>query len=245
VFDGADNYFKQLFAQAVPVPGLELQYGGLYVNRGEADEFLTYDDDGYLVGERATVRRPRELWLDEITVTRAAIGPASTPNLGKRWDGLSHPNYTQILGAKRVTPHLAASLEYDRQMTSDIVRAAVTVRLGKSAPLETIRYEQYWRNDDHPAAGFGIWADRAVVGRARVQGGYATVDQFYGGWNADRFQIGRRVFVIGTVPIYGPVSASIYATHALVSPYTVPVHNRFDAIISYDVLDTLRRARLF
>ena len=55
--------------------GLELQYGGLYLNRGEADEWVTYDTDGYLAGERVSLKRPKELYLDEITVTRAAIGP--------------------------------------------------------------------------------------------------------------------------------------------------------------------------
>src|SRR5450759_1791837 len=76
--DGKDHYMKQLYASAAPVRGLELQYGGIYITRGETDEFISYDDDGYLVGERVTARRPKELYLDEISVTRAAIGPFTT-----------------------------------------------------------------------------------------------------------------------------------------------------------------------
>ena len=243
--DGKDNYMKQLYASAAPVKGLELQYGGIYVNRGETDEFLSYDDDGYLVGERVSVRRPKELYLDEISVTRAAIGPFNTPNLGSRWDGLKNPNYTQLLGAKRIGKMIGASIDYTRQSGADTFRAAVTLHFSKDAPVSTVRYEQYRRVTQQPAAGFGLWAERGVTKYARVQGGYVTVDQFYGGWNADRIQSGRRFFAIGTFSIYGPLSASIYVTRALASPYTVSVARRFDAVVSYDVLDSLRRTHIF
>jgi len=241
-FDGT-NSLKQLYASAAPVKGLEIQYGGLYLNRGEGDEFLTYDEDGYVVGERVSVRRPKEFYLDEITVTRAAIGPQTTPKVGDRWDGLTDPNYTQVLGLKRFGKTVAGSLEYNRQIGADILRAAVTVHL--KSPVNTIRYEQYCRLNERAANGFGVWADRSVKKRATIQGGYVTVDQFYGGWNADRMLIGRRIFAIGTVQLYGPISASIYATKAFAGTYTVTIGHRFDAVISYDVLNTLRRSGVF
>jgi hypothetical protein len=243
-FDGT-NSLKQLFASATPVKGLEIQYGGIYINRGEADEFTTYDDDGYLVGERVSVRRPKDLYLDEITITRAAIGPMGTPKLGDRWDGLTDPNYTQVLGVKRFGHQVAGSLEYNRQTGADILRAAVTVHLKKTAPVSTVRYEQYCRVNDRAANGFGVWVDRPVTKRATIQGGYVTVDQFYGAWNSDRMLIGRRVFAAGTIQIYGPLSASLYATRAFAGSYTVPIGRRFDAVISYDVLNTLRRSGVF
>ena len=245
LFDGKDHYVKQLYAAAVPVKGLELQYGGLYVNRGESDEWVTYDDDGYLVGERVSVRRPKELYLDEITVTRAAIGPLTTPNLTSRWDGLKNPDYTQVLGVKRFNKMVSGSLEYNRQIGADILRAAVTLHFSAKAPVSTVRYEQYRRVNLNAASGFGVWADRPITKYARLQGGYVTVDQFYGGWNADRMQSGRRFFANATIAIYGPVSGSLYVTHALDAPYAVSVNRRFDAIISYDVLNTLRRTGIF
>lgn len=244
-FDGRDNYVKQLYAAAIPVKGIELQYGGLYITRGESDEWVTYDEDGYLAGERVSVRRPKELYLDEITVTRAAIGPLAVPNLTKRWDGLRRPNYTQVLGVKRFSQMASGSLEYDRQIGADILRAAVTLHFSAKAPISTVRYEMYRRLNLHAASGFGVWADRPITKRARLQGGYVTVDRFYGGWNADRVQSGRHVFANATIAIYGPVSGSLYATQALDAPYTLPVHRRFDAVISYDVLNTLRRTGIF
>ena len=122
-----NNYVKQRLRTAIPVKGLEFQYGGLYASRGESDEWVSYDDDNYLVGERVSVRRPKELYLDEITVTRGAIGPLATPNLASRWDGLKNPDYTQVLGVKRFSQMVSGSLEYDRQIGADILRAAVTL----------------------------------------------------------------------------------------------------------------------
>jgi hypothetical protein len=244
-FDGKNNYMKQLYAAAIPIAGLEVQGGGLYVSRGEGDEFLTYDDDGYLVGGRVSVRRPRQMYLDEITVTRASIGPLNTPALSERWKDLEHLNYTQLLGVKRFNHIAAGSLSYERQVGADIMRAAVTLRFSKAAPVSNLRFEQYRRFNLHPAAGFALWAERPITRHFRLQGGYVTVDQFYGGWNADRMLSGRRFFAIGTIPIYGPVNASIYATRALSAPYAVPIARRFDAVISYDVLDSLRRTHIF
>jgi hypothetical protein len=227
------------------VKGLEIQYGSLYLNRGEADEWATYDDDGYVAGERVSVRRPRELYFDEITVTRAGIGPLTQPNLFDRGDLLTHPNYTQVLGLKRFTPIVAGSLEYNRQIGADIVRGAVTLRFPPRAPISAIRYEQYHRFNLNEGSGFGLWAERPATKYARVQAGYVSIDQFYGGWNGDRMLNGRRFFANATIPIHGPLSATMFVTAALKEPYTVAIHRRFDAVIQYDVLSTLRKSGVF
>ena len=136
---------------------------GLKLSRGESDEWVSYDDDNFLVGERVSVRRAKELSLDEITVTRGATGLLAPPNLTRRWDGLKNPNDTQ----------------------------------------------------------------------------------FYGGWNPDRMQSGRPVVANATIPIYGSLSGSMDLTQALDAPYAVPINRRFDAVISYNVLNTLRRTGIF
>src|SRR5262249_28288674 len=180
------TYFRQLYGSAEPIKGLELQYGGLYLNRGEGDEWATYDDDGYVAGARVSIRRPKALYLDEITVTRAGIGPQAQPNLFDRGDQFTHPDYTQVLGLKHFTPVVSGSLEYNRQPGSDLVRGAVTLRLPAAAPVRAIRYEQYHRfaTDEIPAedgatkesgSGFGLWAERPVTKYARVQGGYVSI----------------------------------------------------------------------
>src|SRR5690349_16856428 len=85
-FDGRDHYMKQLYVDAAPVAGLDFQGGGLYVNRGENTEFTSYDDDGYLIGGRASIRKPALLYVDELSVTHGMLGPANVPNLWSRWD---------------------------------------------------------------------------------------------------------------------------------------------------------------
>ena len=244
-FNGSDHYVKQLFASAKPVKGLELQYGGLYIIRGETDDIASYDEDGYLAGERVTLKRPKELYLDEISVTRGFLGPNDDPNLFKRWDGLENPNYTQVLVGKRLAKRVAASIDYSSLAGADTIRAAVTLRLDGITPISTLKYEQYRRVNAHAAAGFALWADRTLPARVRVQGGYVTIDQFYGGWNADRIQTGRRFFAVASIPIAGPVAAQLFATHALSSPYSITLKQRYEAVISYDVLQSLHRARLF
>ncbi len=128
---------------------------------------------------------------------------------------------------------------------ADYLRAAVTLHLPKASPVSTIRWEQYRRLNLHPASGVGIWAERPFTKYVQVQAGYVSVDQYYGGWNADRMQSGRRVFANANIRIYGPISASIYATHAFSTPYSVSIDRRLDAVSSTDVLDALRRTGVF
>jgi hypothetical protein len=239
-FDGKNNYLKQMFASARVLDGVELQYGGLYVRRGEDDDITTYDEDGFLVGERVTIQPPRRLFVDEIVVSRGAIGPFAQPNLGKRWDGLSHPNYAQGLVAKRFGAKVAGSLDFTAQDQTRTIRAAITWRPPAGTRVSTVRYEQYRRTSFHAAAGFAAWAEIPLPLKSRFQAGYATIDQFYGGWNADRIQSGRRFFAIYNIPIRGPLSGQLFATQALDAPYPLSIKRRFDAVVSYDVLAALK-----
>ncbi|MGH9903295.1 MAG: hypothetical protein ACRD68_15930, partial [Pyrinomonadaceae bacterium] len=69
---GSTNlYLKQLYFAAKPVRGVEVQYGGIGLLRGESTEITSYDNDGYLVGQRLSVKRPKEVFFDEIAVTYA------------------------------------------------------------------------------------------------------------------------------------------------------------------------------
>jgi len=64
-----DVFLKQLYFNARPVTGLEIQYGGLEIAHGETTEVTGYDFDGYLMGQRARLER----WgaLDEVSITDA------------------------------------------------------------------------------------------------------------------------------------------------------------------------------
>ena len=233
-----DAYLKQLYLSAKPIRGIELQAGGLYVTRGESTEITTYDEDGYLMGERVAIRRPAQLYLDELSVTNAGIGSTTTPGVFRRADMLAHPDYWQVQGVKRFGKALSASADVTSAFGARTVRAAVALKL----PVASLRFEEYSRVNANPASGFAVSVERSITSHAKVQGGYATVDQFYGGLNADRIQRGRRVFSIVTVPLPASLSVQLFVTRAFDAPYAISNRTRVDAVVSYDVLAAFRRA---
>lgn len=248
--DYHSHYVKQLFVAASPVRGLELQLGGVYVLRGENTEITTYDDDGYVVGERVTIRR-RELLVDEVSVTRGFLGPTDVPNLFRRWNGLTEPNYTQVLLAKQFTPMVAASVDYTTVSAEETVHAAIAVRLKPASPVTSVRYEQYYRSTPYRAGGFAVTAEVPPVERVRLSGGYTTIDRYYdandstGKLNSERMQRGRRFFVTANVPVKGPLNAVVFFTRALPADYELTNRTRVDVMFVYDLLSVLRRAGTF
>jgi len=249
------HFIKQLFVEAAPFTGIDAQYGGLYIAKGETSDMMSYDEDGYLVGERLTIRRPKELFFDEISGTRGLIGPFTAPAIGDRWRGLHEANYGQVLVAKRVGAHVRTSADYTNQTHqagNDTIRAAIAVSFPRGAALDGVRYEQYWRFTGQTGAGFALFGDRQIAKRVRLQAGYITIDEFYigypadrSGWNSDRIQRGRRIVLMGNIPITSELSVAPYYTHAFHSPYSVSLKDRFDLVLQFDLLHRLRDARIF
>lgn len=245
-FDGHDHFMRQLYFSAAPVAGVEGQVGGIYVNRGETTEYIGYDDDGYLVGGRVSVRRPQSLYFDEVSMTRAALTRTNTPSVWKRWEDFDSPNYTQLLVSKRLSQVTATSVDYTRVAGVTTMRGAVSLRFKAKAPLASLRYEQYARvTGPNKATGFALQAERPLTRYVRLQGGYVTVDERYGNLNSDRIQRGRRFYALANVPIKGALSASFFATRALHSPYALSNKVRFDAVLAYDVAALLRQTGKF
>jgi len=236
-----DAYLKQLYVSAAPARGIEAQVGGLYINHGESTEITTYDEDGFLMGERIAFRKPAQLFFDELSATRAGIGSPTTPGVLRRFDLFAHPDYWQVQAVKRFSRTLAASTDVTSAYGARTIRAAVAVRLPRRSPIAGVRVEQYRRFDVNPAGGFAASVDRPLTSRVRLQGGYATVDEFYGGLNADRIQRGPRVFAIATVSLPAGLSVQVFGTRAFETTYAVSNRTRFDAVVSYDVLAATKR----
>ena len=248
----ADTYVKQLFASVAPMHGLELQFGGLYINHGESTEITSYDDDGYVMGERVTLRRPAQAYFDEISLTRAALGSPSMPGVFRRLHLLDRQNYWQAAVVKHVGSAISASADVTDVAGVATARAAVAVHFRKSAPLSTVRFEQYRRfanrsaepvpvEGSRYATGFAVVGERPITSHVRLQAGYADIDAAYGGLNADRIQRGKRVFAIAAIPIAGPLSAQLFATQAFTRSYSITNRTRFDAVITYDLLAAFQK----
>ena len=235
---------KQLYFGAVPWGGVEVSYGGLAPIRGESTEITSYDNDGYMVGERVSLRRPKDLFFDEISATAGFLGDVETPNVFRRLDRLGEINYGQILASKKATSWLTASADVTRVSNVSTVRAAATVGVAASNILDTVRYEQYARTGEDAAFGYAVTAEKALGRRLTAGLGYADIDQNYGGLNGDRYGSGRRLFETGGIRLWSALSLAMFATQAFHDDVAISNHQRVDVVLTYNVLATLKRAGL-
>ena len=233
---------KQLYLTLVPTRGVDVSYGGLAPIRGESTEITSYDNDAYLVGGRFSVRRPREWFFDEISGTAAFLGDLATPNVFRRLDRLAEVNYGQILASKKATSWLTASADLTRVSGVSTFRTAVSVALHGAAAVDAIRYEQYARAGEDAAFGFAVTAEKALVPRLTVGLGYADIDPRYGGWNGDRYNRGQRMYETATMRLSPELSLAAFATQAFHDDVPISNHRRFDLVLTYNALATLKRA---
>lgn len=237
-------YLKQLFVAAVPVKGLELSYGGLAFVRGESTEITSYDNDAYLTGQRVSVKRPNDLFFDEVSVTFAYLGDLTTPSITKRYQRLDEVNYQHLLASKKATSWLTTSADYTRLSGVSTVRAALSVKTAGALVVDAIRYEQYARTGTDSAFGFALFGEKTPVTRLTVGAGYADIDLKYGGLNADRFNKGHRIFGSGSLKLLPELAVSVFATQAVHNAVPISNRTRVDLIVTYNALASLKRARL-
>lgn len=177
---GYNLFVRQLYFSAKPVKGVELQYGSLPILRGQHSETTSYDDDGYVAGQRLSLKRPDKLFFDEISVTYAFLGKTDrmrdgkryliddvyTPNFFRRWRHLGTSNYHQFLVQKKIGSRATVSADYTYNEQVDVMREAATVDVHESKLLDSLRVEAYQRVGDHSVfvpAGFGAPARNQVI----------------------------------------------------------------------------------
>jgi hypothetical protein len=233
---------RYLYASAVPVKGLELQVGGLGLVRGESTEITSYDNDGYIVGERVTVKQPARFYLDEISVSAGYLGDTNTPSVFERIDRLDEHNYTQLLAAKRIGARAAVSVDWTGVDGVDTWRQAVRVSTRETGVVDAIRLELYERTTGDGAEGFALTLERMLPHKLSIAGGYATIDRNYGGLNGDRFNRGSRVFVDAKLPLVRDLSLNVFYGRAVGTDYAVANKQRFDLVVGYNALKALQRA---
>jgi hypothetical protein len=213
---------RQLYLDVKPFSGLELQYGSLGFNRGVGSEITSYDEDGYIAGERMMVRKPQYLYFDEVSVTYGYLGDIMTPNFFDRYQRLTQANYHQFLLRKKLTPWLEVSTDYTYEVTHTI-REAAYIKTKWAKGVDAVRLEAYQRpfdannvDTDHYSAGsgFAITAEKAFQKRLLLQTGFSDVDYNYDVYahngnnsiwafalNGDQYGMGKRPFVRATVNV--------------------------------------------
>jgi hypothetical protein len=238
---------RNLYIAAQPITGVEGQYGSMYIVKGESTEITTYDDDGYVIGERVSLRRPRELFFDEMSATVGYLSSvAAELGVGKRVKYLNdRPNYGHFLLDKKIGARGAISADFTSVDGAKTWRAATNVNTKELRAIDSILFENYKRVNHEPAYGFAVTATKGVTRKLSFNGGYASIDQFYGGLNSDRFHIGNRVFGMATYVLSPRFTASYFLTRAVGNDFTVPQRTLSNLVFSYNALPDLRRTGLF
>jgi hypothetical protein len=238
---------RALYFAAQPIPGVEAQYGSMFILKGESTEITTYDDDGYVIGERVSVRRPRQLFFDEMSATVGYFtsDPAEV-GVSKRVKYLDErPNYGHFLIDKKLGTRAGVSVDFTSVAGARTWRAAANVNTRELRAVDSIHFENYKRTNRSPAYGFALSANKAITARLGLNWGYARIDPLYGGLNADRFHIGKRVFIGSTYALSSRFTASAFVTRAVGNDVALPQRTLTNLIFSYNAIPDLRRTGWF
>jgi hypothetical protein len=230
-------FLKQLFVTGKPRNGIEFQYGGLPIVRGESSEITSYDNDGYLMGQRLTLA-PKHL-VDELTLTAGYLGDLRSPSVTSRWHRLSDINYRQALVKKKLTDHLTATADYTDDDGEQTLRQGVVIRPIR-AYVDLIRLEAYERISRQCDAGGAITVEKPF-GRTRLAASFASIDDSYRPVNGDRYGRGQRLSLTSTTALSHDISLQIFVTHALDDDLVMANRTRLDVLLRYELAALLRQ----
>jgi hypothetical protein len=238
---------RALYFAAQPIAGIEAQYGSMYIAKGESTEITTYDDDGYVIGQRISLRRPRHLFFDEMSVTVGYLtsDPAEY-GVSKRLKYLDErPNYGHYLVDKKLGTRAGISVDFTSVGGARTWRAAANVNTRELRAVDSVLFENYRRTNKNAACGFAVTANKGVTRALGFNGGYASIDPLYGGLNSDRFHIGNRIFFMTTYTISPRFTASAFITRAVGNDVAIAQRTLSNLIFAYNALPDLRRTGLF
>ena len=239
--------FKAMYLSAVPITGVEAQYGGLYIIKGESTELTTYDEDGYVTGQRISVKRPKQLFFDELsaTVGYLAADPRDIP-ISRRTKYLNDtPNYRHFLVDKKFRTRAGVSVDFTYADGARTWRQGLTLKTPEARVVDTVVLELYERTNRAADQGFALTLDKAVHRKVSVNWGYASIDRGYGILNSDRFQIGNRAFAMVTYNISPALLASAFITRAIGNDMPLPQRTLSNIVFTYNALPALKRTGLF
>ena len=82
---------------------MEIQYGSLDIWHDESTDITGYAFNGYVDGERVSIKRPRDLFFDDISVAYGYVGDFNSPNAIGRLDGLGQSNFHGFMLRKDIS----------------------------------------------------------------------------------------------------------------------------------------------
>ena len=236
-------YLKHLYLSALPLDGIEVQYGGLDIWHDESTDITGYGYSGYIVGERVNIKRPSELFFDDISIGYGYAGDFNTPNVIRRGHRLSQSNFHRFILRKDIGERAWISADYAFQSGVPTWREAIRIRTTELRVIDTFHAEIYQISRLQSGYGFAAYVEKTVHPRFVVGGGYADIDRLM--LNSDRYGHGKRLFLTTKIPINRALSILVFATQATEHAATSVPQRRFDIGLYYNVLDLLRKRHLF
>lgn len=236
-------FLKQLYFSAKPVKGVELQYGGLNILHGESTDLTGYAFEGYIVGQRLSLTRPKEIFFDEVSVTYGYLGDTNQPGLNKRFHRLKKSNYHQFLLAKTINNRVKISGDYTSESGIDTLRQAVKVQIHETRAIDALHFENYQRLGADGGYGFAVYGEKKIHQRLSLGGGYAQIEHRL--LNADRIGQGKRFFATGLITLSPEFSISVFATRAIADLSSSSPRTRIDVSFNYNLLRSLRKTGFF
>lgn len=235
-------YVKQLYFDARPAKEVELQVGGIDINRGENTEITTYDNDGYLTGERVTIRAPKHVFFDEISATSGYLGDLLHPSVFPRLKHhLDKSNYHQFLVRKQATKHVGVSADYTFESGRDTLHEAIRVKNPKRLWFDTLLWENYQRLSPQRDIGLHLFAEKVVNKRFSFNGGFARIDRRLT-LNGDRFPPGKRLYISGAYKLTPTLTLSSILIQGVGRlPTALSPRTRFEILLTWNVLEELKR----
>jgi len=218
---------RQLYASATPIKQLTAEFGGLGIERGVNTEMTSYDDDGYMTGERIRFNDPKHAYFDQVAVTYGYLGDIYFPSIFDRGDRFKQSNYHQFLLEKKFAKRLDASADYTWHLGTDTMREAVNVNVPEIHAFDKVRVEAYQRLNDitlqgadiASGSGFGVTLEKRLPGKIKMEAGFASVDKNYPVYTGSRFM----------VAVGHPINGDQYA-----------IGNRFFTRANFDVTPSFR-----
>jgi hypothetical protein len=233
---GGYFYLRQLYASATPINAVTFEFGSLPIDRGQNSEITSFDDDGWITGERVRVQDPKHLYFDRMDATFAYLGSFLTPNFLARGTDLTKSNYQQYLVEKKIGKHVVASTDFTELSGTHTLREAVAIKTTRAKLIDSARVELYQRTNAitlegtnlAAGSGFAVSASKLLARRVNFTAGYDTIDRNYTAYgnsiylyvvgnslNGDAYGWGRRGFAKTEIRLANGITASGFYSHLI------------------------------
>ena len=238
-----DLNLRQLYLDAKPNKKIQVQFGGIYINYGDVTEAITYDNDSYITGARIQIRDPKDLYFDEISATTATMADLNRPDIFHRLRNLDVQNYHQFLVRKQFTKRVGVTADYTFESGIDTFHQAVKIKLAPKHFIDTFLFENYERVAPDNSYGFNVFGEKKLNKVFTASGGFADIH--INALNADRFPPGKRFYFTGQAKLSPEFSLTMQLTRGVGPILPTLPRNRIDIILNYNILETLKRTKLF